>query len=274
MSSTESRSGVSSNLAAVYSCFSCAVKTSLITEPPLVATGRRQEAALNSSMLVLRPAQGRRYPRRRRTRRNRPRRVQAPQVRRPERADLPEPETDRGPRPEGQEEPGDRRRPHAQGELALGRDVVAAFMTWDGYNFEDAILVSEKPPGRTTGSRVSISMSSTLRSARRSSAARSSPATSRTSPSVSFATSTTSASSASVPASVPATSSLARSPPSRRPSSRRKRSSCTPSSAGPAKREERFAGRAGRHRGIVIGTQKFSRRMSLTEDERKTFELC
>jgi len=31
----------------------------------------------------------------------------------------------------------------SQGELALGRDVVVAFITWDGYNFEDAILVSE-----------------------------------------------------------------------------------------------------------------------------------
>jgi len=30
------------------------------------------------------------------------------------------------------------------GELALGRNVLAAFMSWDGYNFEDAILVSEK----------------------------------------------------------------------------------------------------------------------------------
>ncbi len=30
-----------------------------------------------------------------------------------------------------------------KGELALGRDVLVAFMTWDGYNFEDAILVSE-----------------------------------------------------------------------------------------------------------------------------------
>ncbi len=29
------------------------------------------------------------------------------------------------------------------GELALGRDVLVAFVTWDGYNFEDAILVSE-----------------------------------------------------------------------------------------------------------------------------------
>jgi len=31
----------------------------------------------------------------------------------------------------------------SKGELALGRDVLVAFMTWDGYNFEDAILVSE-----------------------------------------------------------------------------------------------------------------------------------
>ena len=31
-----------------------------------------------------------------------------------------------------------------QGELALGRNVLVAFMPWGGYNFEDAILVSEK----------------------------------------------------------------------------------------------------------------------------------
>ena len=30
-----------------------------------------------------------------------------------------------------------------QGELALGRNVLVAFMPWRGYNFEDAILVSE-----------------------------------------------------------------------------------------------------------------------------------
>ncbi|MFF3924736.1 DNA-directed RNA polymerase subunit beta [Paenibacillus lactis] len=30
------------------------------------------------------------------------------------------------------------------GELALGRNVVVAFMTWEGYNYEDAILLSEK----------------------------------------------------------------------------------------------------------------------------------
>ncbi|TCS94211.1 DNA-directed RNA polymerase subunit beta [Hazenella coriacea] len=31
-----------------------------------------------------------------------------------------------------------------QGEMALGRNVVVAFMTWEGYNYEDAILLSEK----------------------------------------------------------------------------------------------------------------------------------
>ena len=30
------------------------------------------------------------------------------------------------------------------GELALGRNVLVAFMTWEGYNYEDAILISEE----------------------------------------------------------------------------------------------------------------------------------
>ena len=30
------------------------------------------------------------------------------------------------------------------GELALGRNVVVAFVSWEGYNFEDAILISQK----------------------------------------------------------------------------------------------------------------------------------
>jgi DNA-directed RNA polymerase subunit beta len=30
------------------------------------------------------------------------------------------------------------------GELALGRNVLVAFMSWDGYNFEDAIIISER----------------------------------------------------------------------------------------------------------------------------------
>ena len=31
-----------------------------------------------------------------------------------------------------------------EGELALGRNVLVAFMSWRGYNFEDAIVISEK----------------------------------------------------------------------------------------------------------------------------------
>ncbi|GAX89329.1 DNA-directed RNA polymerase subunit beta [Effusibacillus lacus] len=31
-----------------------------------------------------------------------------------------------------------------QGELAIGKNVLVAFMTWEGYNYEDAILLSEK----------------------------------------------------------------------------------------------------------------------------------
>ena len=31
-----------------------------------------------------------------------------------------------------------------QGEIALGRNILVGFMTWEGYNYEDAILISEK----------------------------------------------------------------------------------------------------------------------------------
>ena len=31
-----------------------------------------------------------------------------------------------------------------QGEMALGRNPVVAFMTWDGYNYEDAVIMSER----------------------------------------------------------------------------------------------------------------------------------
>ena len=30
------------------------------------------------------------------------------------------------------------------GELALGRNILVAFMPWSGYNFEDSILISER----------------------------------------------------------------------------------------------------------------------------------
>jgi DNA-directed RNA polymerase subunit beta len=72
-----------------------------------------------------------------------------------------------------------------KGELALGKNLLVAFMPWEGYNFE---------------------------------APRRSPGTSRTSPTTSSPTSTTAASSASAPRSVRATSWSARSPPRARPS--------------------------------------------------------
>ena len=31
-----------------------------------------------------------------------------------------------------------------RGEIALGKNVLIGFMTWEGYNFEDAILISER----------------------------------------------------------------------------------------------------------------------------------
>ena len=31
-----------------------------------------------------------------------------------------------------------------QGDLALGRNVLVAFMSYEGYNFEDAIIISEE----------------------------------------------------------------------------------------------------------------------------------
>ena len=32
----------------------------------------------------------------------------------------------------------------ANGEIALGKNVLIGFMTWEGYNYEDAVLINEK----------------------------------------------------------------------------------------------------------------------------------
>ena len=43
------------------------------------------------------------------------------------------------------EGPGHRRRPvHRPGELALGKNLLVAFMPWEGHNYEDAIILSER----------------------------------------------------------------------------------------------------------------------------------
>ena len=44
------------------------------------------------------------------------------------------------------------------GELALGRNVLVAFMPWDGYNYEDAILVSEDLVRRDAYTSIHIDM--------------------------------------------------------------------------------------------------------------------
>ncbi len=117
----------------------------LVTEPPLVATGLEKEAALNSSMLVraLRKGTVTRvdaerieigpdvYPLRKfvglneRTCQN-----QKPIVRVGDKVE------------KGQVIADGAATYH--GELALGRNVLAAFMAWDGFNFEDAIIISEE----------------------------------------------------------------------------------------------------------------------------------
>ena len=117
------------------------------------------------------------------------------------------------------------------GELALGRNVLVAFMPWRGYNFEDAILVSEKMVKEDYYTSIHIEE---FEIEARDTKLGPEEIT-RDIPNVvgdaSCATSTTAASSASAPTSSRATSWSARSRRRARPSSRRKRSCCAPSSA-------------------------------------------
>jgi DNA-directed RNA polymerase subunit beta len=117
----------------------------LVTEPPLVATGLEVEAAQNSSMIVrarnkgsVTYADARRieiggevYPLRKfvglneRTCQNQ------------------KPIVCTGDKIEKGQVIADGAATH-HGQLALGRNVLVAFMAWDGFNFEDAIIISEE----------------------------------------------------------------------------------------------------------------------------------
>jgi DNA-directed RNA polymerase subunit beta len=44
----------------------------------------------------------------------------------------------------------------AHGELSLGKNILVAFLPWDGYNFEDAIVVSERLLGEDTFTSIHI----------------------------------------------------------------------------------------------------------------------
>ena len=86
-----------------------------------------------------------------------------------------------------------------QGELGLGRNVLVAFMPWRGYNFEDAILISEKLVREDLLHLGSTSRSSRLKRATRSLGRKKSRAIFLTSASTLCAISTSRASSASAP---------------------------------------------------------------------------
>ncbi len=117
----------------------------LVTEPPLVATGLEKEVATNSSMIVRARRKGvvtyvdanrieigaDVYTLRKfvglneRTCQN-----QKPIVSLGEKIEKGQPIADGA--------------ATYMGELALGRNVLAAFMAWEGFNFEDAIIISEE----------------------------------------------------------------------------------------------------------------------------------
>jgi DNA-directed RNA polymerase subunit beta len=98
------------------------------------------------------------------------------------------------------------------GELALGRNVVVAFMPWNGYNYEDSILISERILRDDVFTSIHIEEYEVA--ARDTKLGpRKSPATSRTWAKKRCATSTRPASSISVPKCSRATSWWARSPP-------------------------------------------------------------
>jgi DNA-directed RNA polymerase subunit beta len=98
------------------------------------------------------------------------------------------------------------------GELALGRNVLVAFMPWNGYNYEDSILISERIVKDDVFTSIHIEEFEVM-AATPSLGRKTSPATSRTSARRRFATSTRRASSTSAPRSSRATSWSARSRP-------------------------------------------------------------
>jgi DNA-directed RNA polymerase subunit beta len=117
----------------------------LVTEPPLVGTGMEVDVAVNSSMMLRAPKKGtvnyvdatkivvgnETYPLTKfkglneRTCQN-----QKPIVRVGDKVEKGTPLADGA--------------ATFNGELSLGRNVLVGFMAWDGFNFEDAIIISEE----------------------------------------------------------------------------------------------------------------------------------
>ena len=161
-----------------------------------------------------------------------------------------------------------------QGELALGRNVLAAFMAWDGFNFEDAIIISEALVEADTYTSIHIEeFDIEIRETKlgREEFTRDIPNVSEKQLRNLDETGIVAVGTYVRPGDILV-------------------GKVSPKSKTELTPEEKLLhaifGRAGEDvkndslevpsgvEGIVIGTQKFSRRMSLTEDERKTFEAA
>src|SRR5699024_3877922 len=104
-----------------------------------------------------------------------------------------------------------------EGELAIGRNLLAAFMSWEGHNYEDAIILSQRRVQDAVLSSIHIEEHEVDARDTKLGPTRS-PGTSRTSPRTYWPTWTSAASSASAPRSGPVTCWSARSHPRVRPS--------------------------------------------------------
>jgi DNA-directed RNA polymerase subunit beta len=247
----------------------------LITEPPLVATGLEQEAALNSSMLV------------RAQRKGVVTKVDAEHIEigsdvyklrkfvglNERTCQNQKPIVQVGDKIEKGQVIADGAATR-QGELALGRNVLAAFMAWDGFNFEDAIIISEELVAADTYTSLHIEeFDIEIRETKlgREEFTRDIPNVSERQLRNLDETGIVRVGTYVRPGDVLV-------------------GKVSPKSKTELTPEEKLLhaifGRAGEDvkndsleipsgvEGIVIGTQKFSRRMSLTEDERKTFEAA
>jgi DNA-directed RNA polymerase subunit beta len=117
----------------------------LVTEPPLVGTGLEREAAVNSSMIVRARRKGTvTYVDARRIEIGPDVYVMRKFVGLNERTcQNQKPIVSIGDKIEKGQVLADGAATQ-NGELALGRNVLAAFMAWEGFNFEDAIIISEE----------------------------------------------------------------------------------------------------------------------------------
>ncbi len=142
--------------------------------------------------------------------------------------------------------------------MALGKNLMVAFMSWEGYNFEDAIILNRRLVKEDILTSLHIeeyeidARTTKLGDER-------SRATSRTARRSRSATSTTAASSASAPRSAPATSWSARSRRRARPSSPPRRSSSRDLQGEGARRARHLAEGAPRRGGVVIDVLTFNR---------------